>query len=104
MNGSILGNNVKRVEDPRFITGAGRYVDDIDAHFARAQAAGTKIISPPADQFWGDRRYEAEDPEGHLWSFHEHLRDVSKEKKVEIEFREAHERLITILNSIDAGI
>ena len=31
MVGSILGNNVKRVEDPRFITGEGRFVDDIDA-------------------------------------------------------------------------
>jgi len=30
MAGSILGNNVRRVEDPRFITGAGRYMDDID--------------------------------------------------------------------------
>lgn len=31
MAGSILGNVVKRVEDPRFITGAGRYLDDITA-------------------------------------------------------------------------
>ena len=30
MAGSILGNNVRRVEDPRFITGEGRYMDDID--------------------------------------------------------------------------
>ncbi len=30
MAGSILGNNVKRVEDPRFIRGEGRYLDDID--------------------------------------------------------------------------
>ena len=29
MSGSILGNNVKRVEDPRFLTGEGRFVDDI---------------------------------------------------------------------------
>jgi CO/xanthine dehydrogenase Mo-binding subunit len=29
--GSILGNRVTRVEDPRFLTGAGRYVDTI--HF-----------------------------------------------------------------------
>ena len=25
----VLGTSVKRVEDPRFITGAGNYVDDI---------------------------------------------------------------------------
>ena len=29
MPGSILGNAVRRVEDQRFLTGAGRYVDDI---------------------------------------------------------------------------
>ena len=29
MSGSILGNNVKRVEDPRFLTGEGRFVDDL---------------------------------------------------------------------------
>ncbi len=31
MAGSILGNNVRRIEDPRFITGKGRYIDDLDA-------------------------------------------------------------------------
>ena len=30
MSGSILGNNVKRLEDPRFITGQARFVDDIE--------------------------------------------------------------------------
>ena len=30
MSGSILGNNVKRIEDPRFITGRSRFVDDIE--------------------------------------------------------------------------
>lgn len=55
------------------------YVDGLDAHFQRASAAGARIISEPEDQFWGDRRYEASDPEGHLWSFHQHVRDVSPE-------------------------
>ena len=31
MAGSILGNNVRRIEDPRFITGRGRYMDDLEA-------------------------------------------------------------------------
>ncbi|HVN76300.1 MAG TPA: VOC family protein [Thermoanaerobaculaceae bacterium] len=53
------------------------YVDDVDAHFARAKAAGAKIIAPPEDQFYGDRRYAAEDPEGHHWYFAQHVRDVS---------------------------
>lgn len=60
------------------------FVDDVDGHFARAKAAGANIVSEPEDQFWGDRRYEALDPEGHLWSFHEHIRDVSREEMSEI--------------------
>ena len=56
------------------------YVDDIDRHFKRAKAADADVISEPEDQFWGDRRYEVRDVEGHLWSFHEHTRDVSQEE------------------------
>ena len=43
------------------------YVDDLDAHFARATAAGAKIIEPIHQH--GYRGYEAEDLEGHRWSF-----------------------------------
>ena len=44
-------------------------VDDVDKHFARAKKAGATIIEQPADTFYGDRRYGAEDPEGHCWYF-----------------------------------
>jgi len=53
------------------------YVDDVDTHFVRAKNAGAKIIDEPEDQFYGDRRYGAEDPEGHHWFFATHVRDVS---------------------------
>jgi uncharacterized glyoxalase superfamily protein PhnB len=43
------------------------YVDDVDAHFARAKAAGAKIESPVGEGFWGGRYYRAIDPEGHHW-------------------------------------
>ena len=56
------------------------YVDDVDAHFAHARRAGAKVIAEPADQFYGDRRYAAEDPEGHQWFFAQHVRDVSEEE------------------------
>jgi len=56
------------------------YVDDVDAHFARARRAGATIVAEPADQFYGDRRYAAEDPEGHRWFFAQHVRDVSEEE------------------------
>jgi len=56
------------------------YVDRVDEHYARARLRGAQMVSEPADQFWGDRRYEAKDNEGHHWSFHERVRDVSPEE------------------------
>lgn len=54
------------------------YVDDVDEHYRRAKAAGAGIVNPPTDQYWGDRRYEALDPDGHLWFFHQRTRDVPR--------------------------
>ena len=33
--------------------------------------------------FYGDRHYTARDPEGHLWTFGQHIRDVSEEECLE---------------------
>jgi len=56
------------------------YVDDVDAHYAHACAEGAEIITPPQDQFYGDRRYHAADPEGHQWFFATKVRDVPAEE------------------------
>jgi len=56
------------------------YVEDVDAHFERAKRAGAKILNEPSDQFYGDRRYGAEDPEGHQWYFATHVREVSMDE------------------------
>lgn len=53
---------------PWVIDGILVYVEDIDAHYARAAAAGAIILSPPSDDGIG-RLYRAEDPEGHRWMF-----------------------------------
>ena len=45
------------------------YVDDVDAHFERARAAGARIDSQPVDQPYGQREYGARDLEGHRWWF-----------------------------------
>ena len=45
------------------------YVEDVDAHHARAAAAGAEIAEEPHDEPYGERRYAAEDPEGHRWYF-----------------------------------
>jgi uncharacterized glyoxalase superfamily protein PhnB len=51
-------------------------VDDIDAHYARAVAEGAVITMELNDAFYGERRYEADDPEGNRWHFGEPLADV----------------------------
>jgi uncharacterized glyoxalase superfamily protein PhnB len=53
--------------------------EGIDAHCTRARAAGARIDQEPADQFYGDRTYRARDPEGHLWTFKQAVRRVSRE-------------------------
>lgn len=44
-------------------------VQDVDAHCARAKAAGADILYGPRDTDYGAREYAARDPEGQLWSF-----------------------------------
>ena len=56
------------------------YVDDVDAHYEHARAAGAEIAEEIADQFYGDRNYRTVDPEGHHWIFTQHVRDVSPEE------------------------
>jgi len=56
------------------------YVEDVDALAARAQAAGGKMTRALADQFYGDRTAQFEDPFGHVWHFATHKEDVSEEE------------------------
>jgi len=44
------------------------YLEDVDAAMARAVAAGASILTPVADQFWGDRMGRIVDPSGHVWN------------------------------------
>lgn len=55
------------------------YVDDVDAHCARARAAGAVIIdelknNDYGEAYWEDRTYRAADPEGHHWWFSQRMR------------------------------
>jgi uncharacterized glyoxalase superfamily protein PhnB len=57
-------------ETPFVVDGVHVAVDDIDAHYARAQAAGATILSELEDNTGiGQRQYRAEDLEGHRWMF-----------------------------------
>ncbi|MGX1778645.1 VOC family protein [Nocardia brasiliensis] len=44
-------------------------VDDVDAHYEHAKAAGAEIVYGPIDQAYGFRDYSAYDPEKQLWTF-----------------------------------
>lgn len=50
------------------------YVEDVDAHYERAVAAGLDAQAP-ADQLYGARIYLAEDLGGHSWTFWQKLSD-----------------------------
>jgi PhnB protein len=52
------------------------YVEDADAVFDAAVAAGATSLRPVENQFYGDRTGQFEDPFGHRWSVATHVEDV----------------------------
>lgn len=56
------------------------YVEDVDATFDRAVAAGANVQRPVADQFYGDRAGTLEDPFGHVWTIATHKEDLTQEQ------------------------
>ena len=56
------------------------YVDDVDAVYKRALAAGATSMREPADQFYGDRNAQLQDPSGHVWYLSTHTEDVTPEE------------------------
>ena len=56
------------------------YVENVDAVFDRAVAAGATPKVPPQDMFWGDRFGKLVDPFGHSWAIATHIEDVSAEE------------------------
>ena len=57
------------------------YVDNVDAHYERAVAEGANVLSEPQDMFWGDRRYEALDLEGHRWHFAQRRKRITDDAR-----------------------
>jgi uncharacterized glyoxalase superfamily protein PhnB len=75
----------KQIEG-RSTQGLALFVDDADAHHARARAAGAVIVREPktedyGDDYWSDRSYGAKDPEGHLWWFMQRMREPKTDAK-----------------------
>ena len=98
-NGSLLhaslriGNSVLMLteecapmgaRDPRGLGGSPvtihLSVEDADAAFARAAAAGVTVIMPVAEMFWGARYGVFKDPYGHSWSVATQVKALSPEE------------------------
>jgi PhnB protein len=56
------------------------YLEDVDAVFAKAIAAGATEKMPPGDKPYGDRMGTLVDPFGHQWHLATHIEDVSAEE------------------------
>ena len=56
------------------------YVEDVDAMFNRAIAAGATVVKPVKDEFYGDRSGTLTDPFGHQWTVATHKEDVPLEE------------------------
>lgn len=56
------------------------YIENADALFDRAVAAGCIIRMPMSDTFWGDRYGQVEDPFGHQWAIATHQHDWTPEQ------------------------
>ena len=56
------------------------YVEDCDAAFQRAVAAGGEESAAPEDMFWGDRWASIADPYGYVWAFATRQQDMTEEE------------------------
>jgi uncharacterized glyoxalase superfamily protein PhnB len=73
-------HRIHRIYSPREVgqatTMTNVSVHDIDTHYARAVAEGAEITMPLQDAFYGFRRYEVSDLEGHRWHFTESFESI----------------------------
>jgi PhnB protein len=56
------------------------YVEDVDAAFEKAVAAGGTVDKPVEDQFYGDRSGTVVDPFGHKWTLGTHVEEVPEDE------------------------
>ena len=56
------------------------FLDDVDAHYARAKSEGAKIVEDLHETVYGELQYGVEDLDGHHWLFSRHARDLSPDE------------------------
>lgn len=54
--------------------------ESVDAYHELVTANGIAVKDPLTDQFWGDRTFSVQHPDGYQITFSEHVRDVSEEE------------------------
>jgi PhnB protein len=59
------------------------YVEDVDDTVERAAANGAQILSPPQDQFWGDRSASILDPSGHVWTIASRIEETTAQERTD---------------------
>jgi PhnB protein len=76
-----IGNSLIMISDammnPPTQSSLHLYVEDADASWKRATAAGAQVVMPLQDQFWGDRYGVLSDKWGNRWGIATHKEDVS---------------------------
>jgi len=80
-----IGDSMIMLSEPRdtwkpMPCGVFVYVDDTDAAYNRAIAAGATSLMEPSNQFYGDRNAGVKDPFGNNWWIGTHIEDVSPEE------------------------
>jgi PhnB protein len=88
-----IGDSVVMLADalPQFATrspkelggssiGLFMYVEDVDEVIQTAADAGATVTMPAADQFWGDRFGQVQDPYGHLWQIATRVEELTPEE------------------------
>lgn len=84
MVGGVRPEKFPYMKPPAAVGGANTqnmmvYVDDVEAHCARAREKGAVVTREPevhdyGDDYWADRGYECRDIGGHHWWFYQRLR------------------------------
>jgi PhnB protein len=98
----IIGNSIIMLADefpecgnvsPKTLKGSpvgfALYVEDADAMFHQAVAAGATVFEELTDKFYGDRSGTVVDPFGYKWSLMTHQEDVSPEE-IDRRFKAEH--------------
>jgi len=80
MLGSTRRDTVTPLQAGHWTQSLTVFVDDVDAHFERAKAAGARIVEDLNETIYGERQYGVEDLDGHRWLFSKHVRDVGPEE------------------------